>query len=251
VRATEEAEGTNRHLIGLLPDLSGRVCLQELMDDPDLDHGLHEAALEALTRINKVSAVARRVWHEVRALHAANGPPVRVLDVACGRGDVILDVAMRAKKAGILIEVAGCDISPVALEFAQRSFDERGVPSAFHVLDVLSDPLPTGYDLITCSLFLHHLDASDAIELLSVMAEAARHTLLVQDLRRTRLGYLLALLALHALTRSPIARVDGLRSVRGAFTAEEAIDLCHQAGLTSVEVSLGWPQRFIAKWCRA
>lgn len=250
MRTTDEAGPTKGYLTGLLPDLVGRVRVPELMDDPDLDRDLHEAALDALTRINKVSGVAGRVWHEARELHAETGAPVRIFDVACGRGDVLMAVAMRAKGAGVPVEVAGCDISPYAVESAQASFDERGVSGAFFVLDALGDPLPKDYDLITCSLFLHHLDESDAIELLRLMAEAARHTLLVQDLRRTRLGYLLALVALHALTRSSIARVDGLRSVRGAFTAKEALDVCRQAGLTGVEISVGWPQRFIAKWRR-
>jgi hypothetical protein len=81
------------------------------------------------------------------------------------------------------------------------------------------------------------------------MAVGAR-ALLVQDLRRTHLGYALAWLGLHTLTRSPVARRDGLVSVRAAFTLEEASALARRAGLAEAVVRPCWPQRFVLRWVR-
>jgi 2-polyprenyl-3-methyl-5-hydroxy-6-metoxy-1,4-benzoquinol methylase len=239
------------------------------MDDPDLDRARHVEALTALERINRVSLAATRVWREVRRIHATTGRTVRVLDVACGGGDMLFAVARKARRDHVPVAAHGWDISPLAIEEVQRrstrqlqsrSSEEVPPPSsaiaetrsvqAFE-MDALTHDLPRGYDLITSSLFLHHLDRDEAVSLLHRMAASAGRTVLVQDLRRTRLGYALAWVGLHALTRSDVARTDGLLSVRGAFTIDEAESICRAADLGGATVSRVWPQRFVIRWTRA
>ncbi|MDB5341092.1 MAG: hypothetical protein JWN70_6711, partial [Planctomycetaceae bacterium] len=76
---------------------------------------------------------------------------------------------------------------------------------------------------------------------------AARRTALVNDLRRTRLGYVLAHLACRLLTWSPIVRVDGPRSVAGAFTEQEVLLLAARAGYKDPHLSQHWPQRYLLR----
>ncbi len=231
--------------------MSDRERVPELMDEPGLDADLHAEALEALARVNRVSATGRRVWHEVVRIHRRTGRPVRLLDVACGGGDVLLDVGRRAAQAGVPVELTGCDISVQALDFARGAFERRGLEVDLHTSDALSGTLPADADLVSCSLFLHHLSDGEAEALLRSLSAGARDTLLVQDLRRTRLGYLFAFVGLHALTRSPVARIDGLRSVRAAFDVREVRGLCEAAGLRGCEIRTAWPQRFLIRWRRA
>ena len=101
-----------------------------------------------------------------------------------------------------------------------------------------------------CSLFLHHLDEEPAAQLLRVMAAAARRLVLVNDLRRGWDGLLLAHFAGLCLTRSPVVRVDAVRSVRAAFTLAEARRLAATAGLAGASVSRRWPARFLLTWQR-
>lgn len=233
------------------PSLESRHRQPELMDDPALDVGRHRAALRALRRVNRVSGAAGRVWRQARMLHAHLRRPVRVLDVACGGGDVLLDVAGRARRARVPIALHGCDVSRVALDELMRGAADAGFR---HVegfeLDAIEGDLPTGYDLITSSLFLHHLDRADAVALLARMAAATAHSLLVQDLLRTRLGYGLAWIGLHTLTRSDVARVDGLRSVRAAFVLGDVRAMCADAGLSDARLERVWPERFVLHWRR-
>ncbi len=109
-----------------------------------------------------------------------------------------------------------------------------GAAIRFSVLDVLNDPIPEGYDVVTCSLFLHHLDEAGAVALLSKMANAAGRLVLVNDLVRGRIGYVLAWVGCHLLSRSPIVRHDGPVSVAGAYTIPEV----------SAAGGAGW-----ARWC--
>ncbi|NNF14878.1 MAG: methyltransferase domain-containing protein [Gemmatimonadetes bacterium] len=244
-----------------LPDLRVRKRRAELMDDPDLQLDLHLDALRALARVNWVSLGSWRLGREVAALHEKSGAPVRVLDVACGGGDVLVRVAVAARRAGRPVVLHGCDRSPRALASARAagkavglddvSSNDDGSLLHFFEHDALLDPIPEGYDLVTSSLFLHHLAWPEAVELLRRMAAGARRRLFVQDLRRTRLGYVLAWLGLHTFSRSEVARVDGLRSVEAAFSVDEARRLCAEAALRSAVVGVAWPQRFIMRWDRA
>jgi len=182
----------------LPPSLTSRRLRPELMDDPDLEVHRHETALRALEMVNRLSGTVGRIWRTARSLGLAEGRPLRVLDVACGGGDVVVGLRRRARRSGLPLEVDGCDRSPVAVDHALRAAAAASVEARFFRLDALTEPLPTGYDLICCSLFLHHLSRPDALRLLRGLAGTGS-AVLIQDLRRTRLGYLLALLALHGL----------------------------------------------------
>ena len=52
-------------------------------------------------------------------------------------------------------------------------------------------------------------------------------------------------------TRSDVARVDGPRSVRAAFTLREARAMAEEAELVGALVHRAWPERFILKWRRS
>lgn len=229
--------------------LGKRRLQPELMDDPALEPHRHARALRALRTVNLLSGTAARVWREVAAL-PRRGRPLRVLDLACGGGDVAVSLKSRADAAGLPVEVHGCDRSAFALGHAREVAALAGVDVEFFPLDALADPLPGGYDLVCASLFLHHLTEDQAVSLLSAMSAGAG-ALLVLDLRRTWPGYLLAAATLHTLARSDVARVDGLRSVEGAFTLEEARELARRAGLRGARVRPCWPQRFALSWSRA
>ncbi len=232
-----------------LPDLAVRRRQPELMDAPGLDRARHLHALEALERVNRASLTAGRVWAEVRVLAREGVRPVRVLDVACGGGDVLLDVARRAARHGVEVLLCGCDLSEVALERA-RVRAEGLSTIRFLAVDVLRDDLPDSHDIVCSSLFLHHLSRAEAVTLLRAMASGSPRVLLVQDLRRSRLGYALAWMGLHVLTTSDVARFDGPVSVQAAYTLEEARTLAADAGLEGAVVRRCWPERFTIRWAR-
>lgn len=223
----------------------------EWMDQPGLDPELHQNALAGLGRINAVSRSPAVLWPEIRRLAARLRQPLRMLDLACGGGDVILSLARRAQRHGLNLRLDGCDISPQAIRYAEERARGSGLDYvSFFELDALRQPLPDGYDVIACSLFLHHLSEADARQLLKKMAAAAQHLVLVNDLRRSRTGYALAWAGCRLLSRSPVVHVDGPRSVAAAFTVNELRTLAASSGLANPTVMRRWPQRMLLVWNR-
>ena len=222
------------------------------MDDPALDGGRHEAALRGLSRLNYLSGSARTLWPPLAALARQLGRrQLRVLDVASGGGDVPVRLWRKARRAGLHLEIHGVDVSPRAVEFATGQAAAEQAAINFSVLDVLADPLPRGFDAVTCSLFLHHLAEEQGVLLLQAMAEATEHLVLVNDLRRSAAGLALSHLATWGLSGSDVVRVDGPRSVRAAFTVAEAAALARAAGLKGAIVERHRPVRFLLSWKRS
>ena len=220
------------------------------MDEPGLDPMEHRRALRALALVNRLSLTAGRIWNEVRRQAAGAGSRrLRLLDVACGGGDTVRQLKRRASRMGIPLDAHGCDVSPRALTFAREQASREGVEVTFFELDALGSPIPSGYDLVCSTLFLHHLTEGQVVSLLTGMAGAGR-TLLVQDLLRTRAGYWLAWSTLRLLSRSRVAQVDGPRSVLASFRVPEMAALARSAGLSGARIVPCWPQRFALFWSR-
>lgn len=231
---------------------NSRLRLPEVMDQPGLLPQAHEVALRVLQRVNWLSRTPTVIWNEI-ARHAAPDRPLKVLDLACGGGDVALEISRRAVRKGVSLSVTGADMSPTAIDFARTQaarHPELDGRLDYITLDVLRDELPADYDIVYCTLFLHHLDEAEAVAVLHKMREAARVSALVDDLRRTALGYAMAWGVSRTLTRSPVVRTDGPISVRGAFTVKEAVALAERAGWSGVKAHCHWPQRFLMRWCR-
>lgn len=233
--------------------LRQRHLQAEVMDQPGLGDREHHHALEALARINRLSASAQILWPQVRRLcedrrQAGDRRPVRLLDVATGGGDVPVRLWRRTRRRRLALEVAGCDVSPTAIEHAREYAARHGADVNFFRHDVLADPLPGGYDVVTCSLFLHHLDEELAVILLRRMREAAGSLALVNDLARGAAGWWAAYVGSRILTRSPVVHVDAIRSVEGAFTPEEALALALKAGWAGAQVRRRFPFRYLLSW---
>jgi SAM-dependent methyltransferase len=230
-------------------DVHTRRREPELMDQPGLDEDRHIAALRGLERINRWSGSAAILWPAIRMQAFLARPSVlRVLDVASGAGDVAIRLWQWARAAQLLLDVAGCDCSRTALAHARRVASAQQADVHFFEWDALTGSLPEGYDVVASSLFLHHLDEEAAVGLLRRMAAAARRLVLVNDLRRTTAGLLLAYVGTRMLSASPVVHRDGPLSVAAAFTPNELRALAKQAGLAGAVVTRRWPARILLSW---
>lgn len=234
-----------------MPNLTTRHLEPELMDSPDLDAARFLGSLNGLRRVNRVTRSARILWPDLlEAARADRSRPLRVLDVACGGGDVAIDLARKARRAGEPMQIEGCDIQPLAVRHAEQRAGEEGVDVRFFSLDAVRDPLPEGYDVIVSSLFLHHLEGGDAVDFLRQSAAAVRNRLLVHDLVRSAGGYWLAALGVRVLLCNDVCHVDGPSSVANAFTVDEVRGLAASAGLRQVTVERRFPFRFLLRWVK-
>lgn len=223
-----------------------RQCATELMDDPSIDPATHREALNDLARINRLSFSAAILWSALRRLRpAGSANAISVLDLATGGGDVPIQLWRNAKREKLPFVWHACDISSTALSMGRVNAERVGADVEFFRNDTLREPLKRQYDVVMCSLFLHHLSGSEAVCVLRRMKESASRLVLVNDLERSRPGFALAWLGTRLLSRSHVVRYDGPVSVRAAFSTGEARSLAERAGLTHISVKRRWPFRFL------
>ncbi len=240
-----------------------REWISEWMDAPDLSVQQHDQALSGLRRINRVTQVAKPIAAAVADLartagavtnDASNAAPVRILDVACGGGDLAIALSRYLRRRSMAVSVVGVDLNPTAIRIAneQLSASRPAQQSTirFEQLDVLRDRLPS-CDVVVSSLFLHHLRDGQVQQLLQRLRDVAKLGGVISDLRRSRYGYALAWFGSRLLTRSPVVHYDGPVSVRRAFTRTELQQLAIQANLPDSQVTRHWPERLLLRWTRS
>ncbi len=233
----------------IIPNLKARQRTGEILDDPALPSEEVIKALAGLARLNKVSRAASVLWSEIKTLaRQRQFAQLRILDVASGGGEVLLALTQKAERSGLQLQVAACDINPFAMRHAQTRFNKAEAKVNFFKRDVLHEALPGGYDVVMCSLFLHHLQREDAVRLLQQMARAAGALILINDLERTLWNYYLVLLGSRLLSRSHVVHFDALRSVESAFTLREVSEIAQAAGFTNFKLKACWPGRYLLSW---
>lgn len=79
-----------------------------------------------------------------RLLEQFNAAPTSLLDLACGEGTFAVLQAQRG------IRVAGVDMSPELLRFAQERASQTGVEVSFFEQDMRSLRLDDSFDVVTC-----------------------------------------------------------------------------------------------------
>ncbi|MGI9471257.1 MAG: methyltransferase domain-containing protein [Rubripirellula sp.] len=221
----------------------------EMMDDPELPREEHLHALAGLRNLNIVSGVSAATYSHLRRYSKAqSGRPLNVLDVASGGGDIPIAWAKRAKRDGWDLQLTLIDLRSVAVEQQQQSAKAAGVNLLSLQQDCLNGPLPTGFDVVTCTLFMHHLDDSQAFRLLQSMQQATDQALLVCDLERSRFNLGVVSMASHLVTRSKVVHNDAALSVRAAYTIAEFEKLAKSALARPVRVQRAFPCRFIASY---
>lgn len=222
----------------------------EIMDQPGLDKDRHFQALRGLARINGWSGTARLLWLPIRDLLRELGRPLRLLDVASGAGDMPIRLWRYAKRAGLPLEIDGADLSSDAVEYARRQAAEQGADVRFFQCDALAGTFD-GYDIVVCSLFLHHLTEEQVVDVLRRMRGETTRQVLVHDLERGRLAWLLTFGGTRLFTTSDVVHTDGPRSVAAAFSRGELRGLADRAGLTGAVIARRWPFRLLLQWRRS
>ncbi len=222
----------------------------EIMDRADVEESAHLNALEGLRRINVASKAAVQIAEPI--VEGANRDGVKrisMLDVACGGGDVPVEVARIAKSAGVDVELILVDRSATALATASETVRGAGIEHRCVRADLAAGWPALEADVVTCSLFLHHLPSgADVVEFLSKARQIARRRIVISDLRRSRLGYLIAWVGGRVLSRSSIVHHDGPVSVRAAWTMREMRQFAVEAKLEKCDIRSSFPWRMLLIW---
>ena len=214
---------------------------RELLDGPLDDPEALADNLRDLRRINRWLGGVTLSRSAVRAV-AGPSDSLSLLDVGTGGADIPLALIDDARARGGPLRVVGLDSRPEILEAAVRADPRVASTPRLELLlgDGLALPFDDGsFDIVHCSLVVHHLAPDEAIALMTEMRRVARTGVVVNDLDRQWLGWLGAWLIGHVLTGNRYTRHDAPLSVRRAYRPGEMVGLLRSAGLEPVRIIRG------------
>ena len=204
--------------------------LPELMDG-DCSYEDFRGCLRSLEQINRwllgyrptlawLKRLPHRIWRD----------PVHIVDVGCGGGDLLRQIAGWARRRGIAVQLTGIDLNPYAARAAAESTPkELGI--AWVTGNALEYRPEKPVDIVVSSLMAHHLEDEEIVALLRWMEATAQVGWFINDLERSERSCRMFGLADRIMRWHRFVRHDGPVSFRRAFREEDWARL-----LTAAEV---------------
>ena len=213
----------------------------ELLDGPLDDPAALDGNLRDLRRINRWLGGVALSAAAIEAV-AAHRVELTLLDVGTGGADIPAALIELANQRHRRVHVVGIDSRPEILAAALRARPAIATIDGLelHVGDGRRLPFADrAFDVAHASLVLHHLEPPAAVDLLRELGRVARLGVVVNDLDRTRIGWIGACLLGHLLTANRYTRHDAPLSVQRAYRPDEMATMLGRAGLRPVRTIRG------------
>ena len=232
--------------MSFLVDTSRRSSATEMMDDFTLEGDMFRDTLDKLEAINRLLGGNSVTIKGLKKLlkTQSKSKVIKILDLGCGNGDILRDVAKFGRNNNYRFKLMGIDANYAAIEYA-KELSKNYQELSFETIDIFSEGFKEQtYDIILCTLFLHHFKNEELISFLKSTVQKATIGVVVNDLHRHRLAYYLFKL-IGLFIENKMVRKDGLTSVLRAFKRKDLETILRQV---HVPFSIQWKWAFRYLW---
>jgi len=220
----------------------------ELMDDPSVSDSEFEGVLRVLEVINAWLGGYSATLIPLQKLCIDKNKTYTIVDVGCGGGDSLRVIHYWAAKNGFKVALYGVDLSPVAIDYAKRNSQNMDI--TYLVGDCfLAHELVQDIDIISSSLFTHHLDDATFTQFLQYMDTHSKAGWVINDLHRHWLGYYSIWLITTLFVRNRLVRYDARISVWRGFRKQEYRQYFLLLKMNNVVIQWRWAFRW-SVWAR-
>ena len=222
-----------------------RTDKEELMDDFSIGGDLLRDTLDKLENINRWLGGNKVTVNGLKSI-LKNHPKdkeITIVDVGCGHGDILRDVAKFGRKNNYKFKLIGIDANPTAIEYANElSLEYHEL--TFETQDIFSDDFKKReFDVVLATLFFHHFKEPVLVSFLKNTLQQTKIGIVVNDLHRHKLAYYLFMLLSIFISNKMIIE-DGLTSVLRGFKRKDLVEMSEKINLKP-EISWKWAFRFL------
>ena len=230
-----------------MPEFSKRSNSIEVMDDLTCSGEVVNQTLLELEIINKWLGGNAVTLSGLRALDLPgvleNGP-LKIVDLGCGRGDMLKLLAIDFKKKNLKASFVGIDANPNITEFARintKSFSEIN----FLTQDILSESFRVQqFDIVFATLFFHHFTSDQLVEIFRSLKKQTSVGIVINDLHRHWLAYYSIKVLTKLFSHSSMVKNDAPISVLRGFSKSELIEILQRAGIKRYSITWKWAFRW-------
>jgi len=229
----------------MINKFSHRSFEAELIDAPAISKELLYKNLRELDFINRILRGHAASLLGIKKLITNKNKLYHLVDLGCGSGDTLRYIADWARVHGYKVTLTGIDQNPDAIDFLTnhcKNYPEiTGVASDYRSFLHKEASI----DIVHCSLFCHHLNDTDLLDLFVNLKLHAHTGFVVNDLHRHWITYYSVYLITHLLNGSTLSKHDGPISVLRSFKRKEIISLLQKARINRYFLHWKFPFRYL------
>lgn len=226
-------------------DTEKRSLQSEIMDDFDLQGDELRQTLQDLENVNSWLGGNAITKTGIKKLPINKSELIRIVDIGCGNGAMLRELSRWGLKNGYQFELVGVDANTHAIDIAEEL--SQNYPNVnFLALNIFSEEFRSmKFDILLCTLTLHHFKDSQIPELLHQLYEQSSVGVVINDLQRSKLAYVLFQAFCAVFVDNEIARKDGLISILRGFKKPDIKKYMNTIKVDSYSVSWEWAFRYL------
>jgi 2-polyprenyl-3-methyl-5-hydroxy-6-metoxy-1,4-benzoquinol methylase len=223
-----------------------RSNADELMDDFSMEGEILSEALDKIAGINRLLGGNKITIEGVKEL--LNGrnkqSEISILDVGCGNGDMLRTLAEYGKVKGFKFQLYGMDANAFTADYA-RKLSSRYENIQYVCKDIFDEiKQERQYDVILCTLTLHHFKDDEILKLLEGFKKQAAIGIVINDLHRSKLAYYLFIALCKVFRLNHMSKDDGLVSILRGFKKADLLNYARQLNIKKHILRWRWAFRY-------
>lgn len=227
-------------------NLQNRSDESEIMDDFTMEGKILRDALDKIAKINQLLGGNQLTLQGVNQLIETlpKEKEIEIVDVGCGNGDMLRTLANYGLKNNLNFRLIGIDANAFTINHAQKlSFNYPNIN--YKCEDIFSPSFSEfKYDIVLCTLTLHHFKDNEILKLMSVFNTNSRVGIVINDLHRSALAYRLFQGLCFVFRLNDMSREDGLVSIKRGFKKEEILNFSKKLKFKNYKIQWKWAFRY-------
>ena len=223
-----------------------RTDKPEIMDDFAMEGEILRDALDKIAKINQLLGGNQLTLKGVQELipDFSKTREIVIVDVGCGNGDMLRNLADFGLKNNFKFKLIGIDANNFTISHAVK-LSEKYPNISYHCEDIFEKSFSElKYDIVLCTLTLHHFKDDEIIQLLNVFHNNASIGIVINDLHRSAVAYRLFQALCFVFQLNDMSREDGLTSILRGFKKEELVHFSKKLNFKNYKIHWKWAFRY-------
>ena len=230
----------------MLVNTKYRTDQEEIMDDFSMEGEILREALDKIAKINQLLGGNKLTLLGVKELVSTveNNKEITIVDVGCGNGDMLRTLARYGKLNNYKFRLIGVDANRFTINHAiNLSVDFPNI--SFLCVDVFEKEFnDLKYDIVLCTLTLHHFKDNEIEQIMNVFYSNAKTGIVINDLHRSSIAYRLFQLLCVAFQLNKMSKEDGLISILRGFKKADLVAFSKKLNFNNYTIQWKWAFRY-------
>lgn len=223
-----------------------RTDRPEIMDDFALEGEMLCDALDKIAKINRLLGGNKLTLQGIKKLiqKIDKTKTITIADIGCGNGDMLRALSVYAEKYRLKFNLIGIDANKFTIQYAQE-LSVHYPNISYRSENVFNEAFgKINYDIILCTLTLHHFKDEEILKLMSIFNAKATIGIVINDLQRSSVAYRLFQGLCWLFRLNEMSREDGLTSILRGFKKPELVFFSEKLNFKKYTIQWKWAFRY-------